>query len=501
MHPIPTEVGPAATPEQPADIPSAQQPPLDRRAILTGLLGAVGIASLAPLLRAGPLDPPAGPVSSTGKTLPDIEPRTAISAASTPGDATAVFVIAQPGNYYLTSSVSVPSGKAGIRIAASGVSVDLSGFSISGGLSPATNGVSDGGAPLVDISIRNGAVVRTAGTGISMGATSRASLSDLTVQDNSSGGVIVGNDAAIVRVCCTGNGVALPASAMGIRAGVRAVVTRCTAQSNRGSGILVGTDSRVDECLCAGNWTAGIAAGLRSQITGCVCTTNGGNGIDGGSVISACSVAENGFRGISSLNPVNIDSCASRGNQELGFLAGAGSRISDCAASLSTSSGSTGHGFNLGSSAIMTHCTAYSNAGIGISNSQDGAITDCVARRNSLDGIVSSSGRSLISDNTCTDNGTLAVGAGAGIRIAGSRCRVEGNLCAGNSAWGITAAASSNYFTRNICSQNQINWNMVSNNISGPIVDRTTPASSGMSGSGTVASTLAAADHHANFSV
>ena len=46
----------------------------------------------------GSLTPPAGPVAPT----PGPEPRIAINATNTPGDADSVYRIAQPGSYYLT---------------------------------------------------------------------------------------------------------------------------------------------------------------------------------------------------------------------------------------------------------------------------------------------------------------------------------------------------------------------------------------------------------------
>jgi hypothetical protein len=60
--------------------------PVDRRL----LLGAVGLAGVAALsagrakAAGGPLNPPAGAVSPTGKTLAEIEPRTATLATTDP---------------------------------------------------------------------------------------------------------------------------------------------------------------------------------------------------------------------------------------------------------------------------------------------------------------------------------------------------------------------------------------------------------------------------------
>src|SRR5690606_34458615 len=105
---------------------------LRRRAVVGGLLGAAGIGALASLAKGGPLNPPAGPITPTHKPLGELEPRTALSEANTPGDASAVFVISQPGSYYLTADLVVPANRTAIRIDASDVTIDLNGFAIRG---------------------------------------------------------------------------------------------------------------------------------------------------------------------------------------------------------------------------------------------------------------------------------------------------------------------------------------------------------------------------------
>src|SRR5437870_1154506 len=87
----------------------------------------IALASLvAPLSsRAGDLTPPPGPVAPTMKPLSQIEPRTPISATTTPGDSTCVFRITQSGAHYLTGNITVPVGKNGILIANAQVTLDL----------------------------------------------------------------------------------------------------------------------------------------------------------------------------------------------------------------------------------------------------------------------------------------------------------------------------------------------------------------------------------------
>src|SRR5437762_13979859 len=100
------------------------------RIITLALAAAVAVTGL--IASAGNLNPPAGPVTPTMKTLTEVEPRIAINATNTPGDSDSLFKITQPGSYYLTGNITGVAGKHGIEIAASGVTLDLNGFDLLG---------------------------------------------------------------------------------------------------------------------------------------------------------------------------------------------------------------------------------------------------------------------------------------------------------------------------------------------------------------------------------
>jgi hypothetical protein len=90
------------------------------------------------------------------KSLDQIEARTPVDATHTPGNATQLYVISQPGSYYLTGNIAVTANSA-IAITASGVTLDLNGFQISSTASPA------GGAGILlvaatDVTILNGRI-------------------------------------------------------------------------------------------------------------------------------------------------------------------------------------------------------------------------------------------------------------------------------------------------------------------------------------------------------
>lgn len=62
------------------------------------------VLGLGVLAVAGDLNPPAGPVAPTMKTLDEVEPRIAINRVNTPGDADSLYKITQPDSYDLTGN-------------------------------------------------------------------------------------------------------------------------------------------------------------------------------------------------------------------------------------------------------------------------------------------------------------------------------------------------------------------------------------------------------------
>lgn len=338
---------------------------------------------LAQIAVAGPLVPPAGPIAST----PGPEPRIAINATNTPGDADSLFRITQPGSYYLTGNITGVVNKHGIEIVASGVTLDLNGFDLAGVVGMGLfDGVSVTVSAPTNIAIINGSVRNWGDEGVDL-ATFGASNS------------------RVERVRASGNG------GHGISIGVSGLVTNSTAYNNAVGGIVT-----LNGCT----------------ITGCVTYNNTGTGMLIG---NGCTVAD----------------CSSNLNDLNGIVAGLGSTI--------------------------TNCTAWANT---------------------LDGIVCSS-QSTIRGNTCAANGNG--GDGAGIRVTGSDNRIEDNNCTGADR-GIDVDAAGNIIIRNTCSGNTTDWDIVANNIYGPIIDRripssvaSTPAVLGTS----AASTLGSTDPNANF--
>ncbi|HYD00952.1 MAG TPA: right-handed parallel beta-helix repeat-containing protein, partial [Phycisphaerales bacterium] len=240
----------------------------------------------------------------------------------------------------------------------------------------------------------------------------------------------------------------------GVRLSDFAVVTRVTTRDNVGGGINVGQSAVVTDCIAEGNDEQGFVANAGSALTSCVARNNTLDGF----VLNACTVT----------------GCTARVNG--------------------------GSGFALQTAGVLSSCSGSSNSDNGATIATSGAfsslVVDCAFSSNGADGI-SVSGNSTIRGCTLTGNGTGAA-TGAGLRIAGSDCRIEGNHCTDNER-GILASAAGNFIVRNTCAGNTTNWELVANNVVGPIVDRTAPASAAILGNA-APSSLGTTDPNANFS-
>lgn len=99
----------------------------------THALAAIYIAA-APVAfsQGGPLTPPPGAPAPTMKTLNQVEPRIPVVAGA-PGvtiDGFGGVTISQRGSYYLTNDVNYTGAGDGIRITASGVTLDMMGYAV-----------------------------------------------------------------------------------------------------------------------------------------------------------------------------------------------------------------------------------------------------------------------------------------------------------------------------------------------------------------------------------
>ncbi len=270
---------------------------------------ALTISALLAGAHAGPITPAAGPVAPTMKTLTEVEPRTAINATNTPGDATNVFRITQPGSYYLTGDVTVGSGKSGIRVDVSNVTIDFNGYTVKGSAGSLSGVV---GAGLQRITVRNGRIATMGGAGISISAPNiqeqSVAVENMVVSESGNYGINIGSgsvsgcvversgsigvfintstaDSSIIDSRFYDNG----SDGLNMYSGV---VRNCTASSNNGTGLAVST-AAVIGCTSRGN-----VDGIRIEAgtaTGCAVQDNTAIGIraSGNSLVKGNSISAN----------------------------------------------------------------------------------------------------------------------------------------------------------------------------------------------------------------
>jgi len=409
---------------------------------LAAVIAATGLIALA-----GDLNPPAGPIAPTMKTLDEVEPRVAINATNTPGDADSLFKITQPGSYYLTGNIQGVAAKHGIEIAASGVTLDLNGFDLVG-VGGSLDGVSTAAGDLTNIAVVNGSVREWGGDGVDL-----TSFFPLNCR--------------VAEVLATGN------TGNGISTVFGGTVLNCSAIINTGNGIIIfGTGGMVSNCSAFNNTGSGISTGTGGTVTNCSAFNNTGSGISTGTggTVTNCSAFWNLANGITVLQGCTVTNCSARQN--------------------------SANGINASLGCTVTNCSATSNGGDGISASDGSTVADCTAQLNALDGIRCSVS-CVIRGNTCSING-FGGGIGAGIHATSTDNRLEGNTCTGADR-GIEVGFSGNIIIKNICSGNDIDWIIAANNIYGPIIDRRAPASPAVAGF-SAPSSLGSTDANANFS-
>jgi len=379
---------------------------MNRTRIITAAALALATGGL---VFASPINPPAGPVTSTYKTLTEVEPRIAINATNTPGDADSRFKITQPGSYYLTGNITGVAGRHGIEIAASGVTLDLMGFDLSG-LPASLDGVSATVSNLTNITIRNGSVRAWGDEGVDLGTNSADS-------------------SAVIDVRASGN------AGNGITIGTGGTITGCSAYNNTGDGILTGFGCTITGCSATNNSANGIVTSSSCTITACSASSNTGSGISTGfgCMITECTASYNGT-GITTDDGCTITGCTAIEN--------------------------TGSGIATGFGCMITECTASFN-GTGIATASGCTISNCTARANTLDGIRVTSGCVVLA-NTCLFNGNG--GDGAGIHATGGDNRIEGNNCT-RSDRGIDVDVAGNIIIKNTCSGNTSNWEVAIGNV------------------------------------
>lgn len=277
----------------------------------------VAVLAAGAAMGLGPIDPPPGPITSTGKTLTEVEPRIAINPVNTPGDADSVYKITQPGSYYLTGNLTGVSGKHGIEIAARDVRLDLCGFTLAGAAG-SLNGIHAENAGHRAAAVKNGTVSSWGGYGVNLIMVRGSSVSDVTAVANGSIGIAVASNSRLTNCVSRQNPV-------GIVAESGCVLTGCASYDDDSTGIVANTGSVVQNCSVFNAGQVGIYADIGCTVIGCTVRACGGMGIrvDDGALVTQCSVTSNGHHGIYSPRSAMVIDCNSS------FNAGDGVRVKD----------------------------------------------------------------------------------------------------------------------------------------------------------------------------
>lgn len=294
-----------------------------RKHITLTALALVAAAGSAIVAVAGPLNPPAGPVASTFKTLAEVEPRIAVNAANTPGDANSLFRITQRGSYYLTGDITGVPGKFAITIASDNVTLDLGGFTLTGG----AMGVYVDAPPGVyrsNVTVRNGSITGCTSGGLNAKAADGGVLADLTVQSCPGGGISVGPFGRMER--CTAN-----YCGWGLTGQPGARLSDCQANHNTNWGVQLLDGATIESSTASFNGFRGIDAWSEVTVRNCRVADNSENGIDGldRCVVESCVVQANLHHGVHVREGSAVMACTVQANGHYGIDIGSG-RVTDC---------------------------------------------------------------------------------------------------------------------------------------------------------------------------
>ncbi len=420
---------------------------MNRIAARTAAPALILIAAAGAVL-AGPLNPPAGPVASSYKTLTEVEPRTAIGQPANPANGSVMIIINQSGSYYLSSNIVAPAGfqGSGIQIAADNVTLDLNGFSVVGtGLgNSVSSGITADNNTGKRLTLRNGVLRNWAGAGIDTATTG-------------AGGATIENVRAV------GN------KSNGFSTGPDTLLRSCVASSNTGDGFNTGLSNSLADCSADNNTDAGFAPFASSSLRGCIARFNTGLGFASGgasNLFDGCSARQNSAGGFAAFGGSSLSHCIAESNAGFGFNVSAATVIGCTATS---TSGATGDGFRTGSTGIVTDCVASNNTRDGFSLGEDSIADRCNAYGNGGNDFRGSIANTFLN---CIASGptTLSLGANAGFVLTGARNRIEG-CQAIRHVRGFEATVTGNIFLRNTASGNTDNYGqVVAGNFIGTII-------------------------------
>ncbi len=327
----------------------------------------------------------------------------AINSTNTPPNGNYLYVINNPGSYYLTGNVAVISNTgSGIHVTAAGVTIEMNGFQVSGPPS-AGNGI------YIDetahrCTVKNGTI-----TGFANGVQASNDIG------NARGGSFL---QLAVSAC----------SSIGLRSGDAWQIDGCKIHDNANIGIGTGSGNTLTNCTATHNTGyAAISADQGCTLANCTANDNSsGFGIDvsPGSTLTNCYVNNNSSdRSISAASGSTLTNCAANNNSGRIGIYALNSTLTNCTANHNTGSLTSTYGI-YADGGTVTGCTAIANAnsnspgpntGVGIYAGMGSTVKGCTVSGNKGDGIQFASW-CLISGNNSTSNGARGFASVGGRR-------------------------------------------------------------------------------------
>ncbi|MEL6330205.1 MAG: right-handed parallel beta-helix repeat-containing protein [Planctomycetota bacterium] len=236
---------------------------MDRGIPVVAALAALAVGASAQV------QPPAGPVADSGKSIDEAEPRIPLTQETAPGNASTEFFIARSGSYYLTrNETTATPNRDIIRVGAPDVTIDLNGFTIDGrGL--ANEGIDVLSSASARVTVQNGSIIGCRGNPVILrGAHSVArNISAVGGGIGAARGIYLTNVGGLVEGCRV-----VDADVEGVRVGDGGTVRDCVIENAASNGIWLNQGGRVIGCTirATGPSGAGITALDGSIVDGCV---------------------------------------------------------------------------------------------------------------------------------------------------------------------------------------------------------------------------------------
>lgn len=482
---------------------------------------ALGLLLASPCA-AGPLNPPAGPVSPTQATLITALP----------------FTISAPGHYRLAASLTATAANHRIAINSGAVTLDLAGLTLSGdGIANNLINITAGQG----ITIRNGTMRDTLRSIVFAAATATdITIEDLTLLDSANENALaLANSSAVVRRVTISN-----TGLNGIAAGPNSTIEDCnianagadgvqltsgtlrntTSTNNAGAGFLIAGNAAITHCTADNNGDSGFITGPTTTLTHCIAAANGASPLAltppdatqpanpptaaAPSTDTGTTRTTNALAPALPLSPASLDAQAlralvaqrraptsprdnlpvtgltapTRGAAAPGFSIGQACTLENCVATANA-----GDGFTIALDAVVRGCSAVANSGSGFfadrsaftqsaanANALSGfvlvaeaSVDACEARGNTLNGIEAGLAVTIV-------NNRVSANGASGIVVVNSGNRVDSNHTAENaSGFGIVLQAPFNLCVRNHLEVDIIN--AVANNLVGGLNNLNTP--------------------------